>query len=295
MKWMALESIGDKIFSTESDVWSFGILLWEIFTMGGTPYPGIEINEVFYKKLKDGYRMEKPEFASEAVYKMMMDCWVAFPKDRPSFSELAHRLGSELESSIKSYYVDLTNMYTAMNQPIKNNNDYLSMTASSVNDYKNVGNAAELNYVNVFGNEVGSSTESNYLSMQSPSTEMSELSVFSFEPDDLKLGKALVNDKPSDVSSGDKVSGRMQPGQEPHLPFVDRTLDSDSVFVDQTSMGSFSPSPLNLRQSNGFLTKTSNDSVTSDSSGFHSDFTENYAPPSYSVVFGLGRKDGVTT
>jgi len=43
VKWMAIESIQDRIFSTESDVWSFGVVLWEFFTLAKTPYPGLYI------------------------------------------------------------------------------------------------------------------------------------------------------------------------------------------------------------------------------------------------------------
>lgn len=63
IKWMAIECMRDKVFTTKSDVWSFGIFVWEIFTLGANPYPGFELDEDFYKKLLDGYRMPKPELS----------------------------------------------------------------------------------------------------------------------------------------------------------------------------------------------------------------------------------------
>lgn len=67
IKWMAIESIQDGIFSTQSDIWSYGIVLWEFFTLAKTPYPGIEPEEL-YKKLNEGYRMEKPELSNSKMY-----------------------------------------------------------------------------------------------------------------------------------------------------------------------------------------------------------------------------------
>ena len=64
-KWLAIESIGDQVFSTYSDVWSFGIVLWELFSLGKVPYPGMDADQALYFKLKDGYRMEKPDFATQ--------------------------------------------------------------------------------------------------------------------------------------------------------------------------------------------------------------------------------------
>ncbi|KAF5889024.1 vascular endothelial growth factor receptor kdr-like, partial [Clarias magur] len=64
LKWMAPEAIFDKIYTTQSDVWAFGVLMWEIFSLGASPYPGVQIDEEFCCHLKEGTRMRAPEYAS---------------------------------------------------------------------------------------------------------------------------------------------------------------------------------------------------------------------------------------
>lgn len=66
VKWMAPESLSDHIYTNKSDVWSFGILLWELITLGASPYPGIMVQSLFHL-LKTGYRMERPENCSVAL------------------------------------------------------------------------------------------------------------------------------------------------------------------------------------------------------------------------------------
>uniref|UniRef100_A0A3Q3VRJ2 receptor protein-tyrosine kinase n=1 Tax=Mola mola TaxID=94237 RepID=A0A3Q3VRJ2_MOLML len=91
LKWMSPESIFDKVFTTQSDVWSFGILLWEIFSLGASPYPGLHIDEEFCHRLKEGTRMRAPEYSTPDMYSTMLACWEANPSDRPTFTNLCQQ------------------------------------------------------------------------------------------------------------------------------------------------------------------------------------------------------------
>uniref|UniRef100_A0A7N8WQQ2 Vascular endothelial growth factor receptor 3 n=1 Tax=Mastacembelus armatus TaxID=205130 RepID=A0A7N8WQQ2_9TELE len=99
LKWMAPESIFDKVYTSQSDVWSFGVLLWEIFSLGASPYPGVQIDEEFCKRLKDGVRMRAPETASPEIYGIMLACWQGEPKERPTFPALVQILGDMLQDN----------------------------------------------------------------------------------------------------------------------------------------------------------------------------------------------------
>ncbi|XP_054443684.1 tyrosine-protein kinase ABL2 isoform X3 [Pteronotus mesoamericanus] len=87
IKWTAPESLAYNTFSIKSDVWAFGVLLWEIATYGMSPYPGIDLSQV-YDLLEKGYRMEQPEGCPPKVYELMRACWKWSPADRPSFAEI---------------------------------------------------------------------------------------------------------------------------------------------------------------------------------------------------------------
>uniref|UniRef100_A0A673XE24 Tyrosine-protein kinase n=1 Tax=Salmo trutta TaxID=8032 RepID=A0A673XE24_SALTR len=86
IKWTAPESLAYNKFSIKSDVWAFGVLLWEIATYGMSPYPGIDLSQV-YELLEKDYRMDRPEGCPEKVYQLMRACWKWNPTERPSFAE----------------------------------------------------------------------------------------------------------------------------------------------------------------------------------------------------------------
>uniref|UniRef100_A0A8C6SER6 Proto-oncogene tyrosine-protein kinase receptor Ret n=1 Tax=Neogobius melanostomus TaxID=47308 RepID=A0A8C6SER6_9GOBI len=104
VKWMAIESLFDHIYTTQSDVWSFGVLLWEIVTLGGNPYPGIAPERLF-NLLKTGYRMERPENCSEEMYSLMLRCWKQEADKRPTFSDISKELEKMMVKSRD--YLDL--------------------------------------------------------------------------------------------------------------------------------------------------------------------------------------------
>lgn len=95
LKWMAIESLETYTFTMESDVWAYGVLLWEIESGGLKPYAGLSAVDLI-EQLKKGYRMEKPNGCSDKMYQVMRDCWNANPNMRPTFDELIVRLESTI-------------------------------------------------------------------------------------------------------------------------------------------------------------------------------------------------------
>ncbi|XP_029626026.1 macrophage colony-stimulating factor 1 receptor 1 isoform X2 [Salmo trutta] len=96
VKWMAPESIFDCVYTVQSDVWSYGILLWEVFSLGKSPYPNIVVDTRFYKMIKDGCHMSQPDFAPPEIYTIMKMCWNMEPTVRPTFSTIGQLIQSLL-------------------------------------------------------------------------------------------------------------------------------------------------------------------------------------------------------
>ncbi|KAM9694397.1 tyrosine-protein kinase Fer isoform 4-T12 [Trichechus inunguis] len=91
IKWTAPEALNYGRYSSESDAWSFGILLWETFSLGVCPYPGMT-NQQAREQVERGYRMSAPQHCPEDVFKIMLKCWDYKPENRPKFTDLQKEL-----------------------------------------------------------------------------------------------------------------------------------------------------------------------------------------------------------
>ncbi|XP_042352020.1 hepatocyte growth factor receptor isoform X2 [Plectropomus leopardus] len=126
VKWMALESLQTHKFTTKSDVWSFGVLLWELMTRGAPPYSDVNSFDITVFLLQ-GRRLLQPEFCPDALYTVMIECWHPKPERRPSFSELVSRISAIFSSFSGEHYVLLNTTYVN----IEKMSPYPSLLAST--------------------------------------------------------------------------------------------------------------------------------------------------------------------
>lgn len=108
---MALECIQNSFFSTKSDVWAFGVTIWELITLGGIPYECVEDKDMFHH-IESELKLNQPEGCSLDVYNMLLTCWSDNPSDRPTFEKLAKLL--------KEYSKDPSNYLTVWRSPNTN-------------------------------------------------------------------------------------------------------------------------------------------------------------------------------
>ncbi|XP_053568137.1 proto-oncogene tyrosine-protein kinase ROS [Bombina bombina] len=100
VRWMAPESLVDGVFNSCADVWSFGVLLWEVFTLGQQPYPGYSNIEVLHY-VRSGQRMDSPANCPDDMWDLILKCWAQDPKQRPRFSFLKKKLEQLKSSSLR--------------------------------------------------------------------------------------------------------------------------------------------------------------------------------------------------
>jgi len=104
VKWMSPESIETKISTTMSDVWSYGVLFWEILNFGNAPYQNIS-NAVMLEHIKSGNRLCEPPNGTNNINKLLQRCWAFRPELRPKFSEIFAIIETEISVINKNNYM----------------------------------------------------------------------------------------------------------------------------------------------------------------------------------------------
>ncbi|KAJ8301118.1 hypothetical protein KUTeg_020105 [Tegillarca granosa] len=117
VKWMAPESLEKGNYNSKSDVWSFGVVLWELMTRGVNPYPEVDNWDVL-RYIKSGRRMPQPPYCPDSLYLVMQKCWAFNPNDRPKFSVLVH---------------EITDMITILQQQMKQGKEMSDIQNTYVN------------------------------------------------------------------------------------------------------------------------------------------------------------------
>ncbi|KAH3766375.1 Src tyrosine kinase 2 [Pelomyxa schiedti] len=104
IRWAAPESLMSRIFSSKSDVWSFGVVMWEIFSLGAVPYSELA-NTGVLSHIKKGNRLPIPINCPESLFKVMLNCWKENPEERPTFEEINNQLLKTHTATIKVWFL----------------------------------------------------------------------------------------------------------------------------------------------------------------------------------------------
>ncbi|TGZ71661.1 hypothetical protein CRM22_002516 [Opisthorchis felineus] len=104
IRWLAIETLQDSIYSHKTDVWSYGVTLWEIFTFGRRPYEEVETKDIKDHVMKGG-RLTQPDICTLDVYMVMVRCWIEDAVSRPTFVELQRTFNNFCKTPGRYLYI----------------------------------------------------------------------------------------------------------------------------------------------------------------------------------------------
>ncbi|XP_055350353.1 vascular endothelial growth factor receptor 1-like [Paramacrobiotus metropolitanus] len=121
VRWMPPEAIENGVFTPPSDVWSLGVVLWEVCSLGAVPYAGVSAIphrtvSAFLSALQNGLRLEKPAQCSAIMYELLRQCWALAPNERKTSSWLAEQLRNIVETESEEAYLRLSYSYVQFNE-----------------------------------------------------------------------------------------------------------------------------------------------------------------------------------
>ncbi len=130
VRWTAPEALKDQKYTHASDMWSYGVVLWEIWSNGSTPYHGMT-NEQVWMDVANGYRLPRPEGCPEDVYEKMMSMWHKDPSERPTFSQVVIEAYEEAQASDNEQMKTL--LASVMGEKVEEKTGLLGLSAYHIN------------------------------------------------------------------------------------------------------------------------------------------------------------------
>jgi len=106
-RWTAHEALSNNVYLPKSDVWSMGVLLWEVAALGGTPYAAVRARQELVKRITRGLLPNQPRGTSDQLYQLMLQCWQLDVDERPSFDEIVSVLSDFVESGQVRFHARL--------------------------------------------------------------------------------------------------------------------------------------------------------------------------------------------
>lgn len=251
VKWLAIECIKQRLFNHKSDVWSYAVCLWEIFTFCAKPYAEIEPTEIVSSIIK-GVRLSKPQMVSTDIYLLLLKCWLENPIARPTFAKLSEdfaKMSLEPKRYLSMKQVNFDEKFITINE----NTDELLDELTSLADNTSLSNEKKLNRKNSCNNN-----SNNVLSDEGIDLNSFEIGSSIGDASNTLNTQSLIFNRTSNLTafndlndSGENVITFKRSNSFCKVPkVIEETLDDSSLidYLTQTNFEETNPITKNINQ-----------------------------------------------